>query len=488
MNVARRDSPTIAGTAALTAAAMAAFACNSLLCRLALKATAIDPASFTTTRLVAGAFALWLIVRLRRRGDTQTMPGDWTSAVALFAYAAAFSFAYVSLPASTGALLLFGAVQATMIGQGLRAGESFSMPQLAGLVLALGGLVGLLAPGLSAPPMAGALTMLAAGVAWGVYSLRGKSRSGDPLAATAGNFLRAVPFALALSVLASLGHGGLDVDTAGLAYAVVSGALASGVGYAVWYTALPSMRATTAATVQLSVPVLTALAGILLLDEPLTSRLLLASTAILGGIALVIRRRAGPEAIDLPAVGNLNLQPSARRGGAMNDAMHDEQHGRARPPAGPRTAYAGESLNRMAAIATLHCLLGCAIGEVIGLLIGTALGWSNAATIGLAVVLAFLSGFALTAVPFLRRGYTVRQAARIAFAADAVSITIMEIVDNALMLAIPGAMDAPVASLRFWSSMALALAVAGVAAYPVNRWLIARGKGHAAAHRLHHDH
>ena len=290
MSLARRDAPTIAGTAALTAAAMVAFACNSLLCRLALKATAIDPASFTSTRLVAGAIALWIIVRLRHRGDSATTAGDWTSAFALFAYAAAFSFAYVSLPASTGALLLFGAVQATMIGQGLRTGESFSSPQLAGLVLALGGLVGLLAPGLSAPPLAGALLMLAAGVAWGVYSLRGKSRGGDPLAATSGNFRRAVPLALALSLLASLGQGAPEFDTAGLAYAALSGALASGVGYAVWYTALPSMRATTAATVQLSVPVLTAVAGILLLDEPLTLRLLLAAAAILGGIALVIRR------------------------------------------------------------------------------------------------------------------------------------------------------------------------------------------------------
>lgn len=169
----------------------------------------------------------------------------------------------------------------------------------------------------------------------------------------------------------------------------------------------------------------------------------------------------------------------------MNDAMHHGQHGHSGPAA---AGYAGESLNHTAMIATLHCLLGCAIGEVAGLLIGTALGWSNVGTIALAVTLAFISGFALTAVPFLRRGYALRDAARIAVAADAASITIMEIVDNALMLAIPGAMDAPVMSLHFWGSMALALAVAGVAAYPVNRWLIARGKGHAVAHGLHHHH
>jgi hypothetical protein len=144
-----------------------------------------------------------------------------------------------------------------------------------------------------------------------------------------------------------------------------------------------------------------------------------------------------------------------------------------------------ESLNHVALVATLHCLLGCAIGETAGLVIGTALGWGNGATIALAVALAFLSGFALTAIPFLRRGFALGQALRIAFAADAASITIMEIVDNALMLAIPGAMDAPLTSAFFWGSMLVSLAVAGVVAYPVNRWLIARGKGHAVAHDHH---
>jgi hypothetical protein len=146
---------------------------------------------------------------------------------------------------------------------------------------------------------------------------------------------------------------------------------------------------------------------------------------------------------------------------------------------------APESLNATALVATLHCLLGCAIGEVAGLFIGTALGWSNAATIALAVVLAFTSGFALTALPFLRRGYTLKSALRIALAADAASIAIMEIVDNAVMLIVPGAMSASVASLHFWGSMAASLAVAGAAAYPVNRWLIARGRGHAVAHAHH---
>lgn len=164
---------------------------------------------------------------------------------------------------------------------------------------------------------------------------------------------------------------------------------------------------------------------------------------------------------------------------AQHPAHHADDHGHR------DAAHAKESLNRIALVATAHCLLGCAIGEVAGLVIGTALGWSNGATIALAVGLAFLSGFALTALPFLRRGYPLKAALRIAFAADAASITIMEIVDNALMLAIPGAMDAPIDSWFFWVSMSFALAVAGLAAYPVNRWLIARGRGHALAHANH---
>ena len=268
--------------AALTSLAMIAFAGNSLLCRVALKHTSIDAASFTTIRLISGAVTLWLVARMSR--GTRAGSGNWLSAFALFVYAAGFSFAYVSLPAATGALLLFGAVQATMIGHGIWAGERLLRLQLVGLVLALGGLVSLLLPGLSAPPLFGSLLMLSAGVAWGVYSLRGKG-AGDPTRVTAGNFLRAVPIAAALSVLM---HDGASLDSAGFWYAVSSGALASGIGYAIWYTALPALKATNAATVQLSVPVIAALGGIVFLGESVTLRLVLASVAILGGIALVI--------------------------------------------------------------------------------------------------------------------------------------------------------------------------------------------------------
>ncbi|WP_026437284.1 DMT family transporter [Acidovorax sp. JHL-9] len=273
---------------ALTVLAMLAFAGNSLLCRAALKHTPIDAATFTTVRLVAGAVALWLLVALRRKQAWRA--GNWLSALALFVYAAGFSYAYLSLPAATGALLLFGAVQATMIGHAWLKGERLAPAQLGGMGLAFGGLAGLLMPGMSAPPMAGAALMLAAGAAWGIYSLRGRG-GGNPIEITAGNFLRAAPMALLLSAVA-WEHA--TWSSAGLGYAAASGALASGMGYALWYTALPGLRATQAATVQLSVPVLAAFGAVLLLDEAATLRLVLASVAILGGIALVIWAKRKP--------------------------------------------------------------------------------------------------------------------------------------------------------------------------------------------------
>jgi drug/metabolite transporter (DMT)-like permease len=270
----------------LTVVAMLAFAGNSILCRLALKTTGIDAASFTLVRIASGALVLWLI--MRRPGSTSGPTGNWASAAALFAYAAAFSFAYIGLPAATGALLLFGFVQLTMIGWGLAKGERLSARQVGGLVLALAGLLALLLPGLAAPPPGRAALMAGAGIAWAVYSLRGKG-AGDPTAATAGNFIRAAPMALALSILmlpwASL-------DGLGVAYALASGALTSGLGYVLWYAALRGLTATSAATVQLSVPALAAMGGVVFLSEPMTWRLLVASIAILGGVALVVLERA----------------------------------------------------------------------------------------------------------------------------------------------------------------------------------------------------
>ncbi len=275
-------------TALLTVFAMLAFASNSLLCRVALKDTAIDAASFTAIRLASGALILAAI--LAARGKRPTTGGSWPMAAMLAAYAACFSFAYRDLTAATGALLLFGAVQLTMMGYGLWAGERIGGRKLAGLAVALAGLVGLLLPGLAAPPLQGAVLMLGAGAAWGVYSLLGRG-AGDPTAATGGNFMRTVPFA-ALLILASpaLGSGG-SVDPMGALYAVLSGAVTSGLGYVLWYAALPALRATSAATIQLSVPAIAAIGGAVLLAEPITARLLLSSVAILGGIALTIHKK-----------------------------------------------------------------------------------------------------------------------------------------------------------------------------------------------------
>jgi drug/metabolite transporter (DMT)-like permease len=267
----------------LTVLAMLAFAANSLLCRSALRSTTIDPATFTAIRLVSGACVLAVIVAIRGRAR---LGGNWWSALALFVYAAGFSLAYVGLPAAAGALLLFGSVQVTMHAWGIRAGERIGKWEACGLLLAAGGLVALLLPGLSAPPTGSAAMMICAGIAWGVYSLRGKG-AGDPTAITAGNFLRSVPMALLL-VLMLPGHR--DVDSTGLALAVASGALASGVGYVIWYAALPSLRATTAAVVQLSVPVIAAIGGVVLLAEPVSLRLVLSALAVLGGVALALRR------------------------------------------------------------------------------------------------------------------------------------------------------------------------------------------------------
>jgi len=274
-------------TLAFTAAAMLAFAANSLLCRLALLQGGIDPASFGAVRIVSGAIALALIVRWRA-GGAKEAGGDWLSAAMLFAYVALFSFAYVSLAAGTGALILFGAVQLTMFGAALRAGERFAPLACAGLAVAALGLVYLVLPGVSAPPIVGAVLMASAGVAWGVYSLRGRGAL-DPLGATAGNFLRAAPMALVLWLpFIGIAHA----DVGGILLAVASGAITSGVGYALWYTALRELSAMRAATVQLSVPVITAFGAVLFLAEPLSLRLALASVAILGGIALVLAGRA----------------------------------------------------------------------------------------------------------------------------------------------------------------------------------------------------
>jgi len=269
----------------LAAGALVAFAANSVLTRAALAETSIDAVSFTAIRIASGALMLGLIVRLR--ASAAEGAGSWPSALALFVYAIAFSLAYRSMTAATGALLLFGAVQVTMIGWGLVRGERLAGFQWLGCAIALLGLVWLLMPGLSAPPPGAAALMLAAGIAWGVYTLRAKG-AGDPTRVTAANFARAAGPALALWSIFVL-SGTASWDGRGVALAVASGAIASGLGYAIWYAALKDLATHTAAVSQLTVPVITAVAGVLLLAEPLTWPIVFGGACVIGGIALVIR-------------------------------------------------------------------------------------------------------------------------------------------------------------------------------------------------------
>ena len=277
-------------TALYTSLTMVAFASNSILNRLALDHRSIDAVSYTSIRLIAGAVALWSISSLPRNNAGPKVRGTWVSAVMLFIYAVAFSFAYLSLTAGTGALILFDTVQVTMILVALRSGERPQFLEWLGVLLALSGLVYLVMPGLKAPSLLGSTLMIMAGIAWGVYSLRGRG-TGSPLADTAGNFIRAVPFIILIRLVTL---NGVQLSQSGILLAALSGAVASGVGYVIWYAALRSLTATRAAIVQLSVPVLAAWGGVAFLAEDISLRLILAGAFILGGIALAItgRRKA----------------------------------------------------------------------------------------------------------------------------------------------------------------------------------------------------
>lgn len=270
-------------TVALIAVTMFAFAANSLLCRTAMQNGLIDSASFCSLRLVSGAVALFVCMRLR---PSRSLPAhvDWHAAAMLFTFVALFSFAYLSLPVSTGALILMGVVQLTMFGMGFRAQERFSPVAWCGVVLAVAGFVGLVAPSVAAPAPLGTASMAIAGVAWGLYSLRGREVL-DPLVATAGNFARAAALALVWSLIfATSAHA----NALGVTMAIVSGAVTSGMGFVIWYTVLVKLSAFQAATVQLSVPMIAAVGGVVFLSEPITLRIAANAVAILGGIALVL--------------------------------------------------------------------------------------------------------------------------------------------------------------------------------------------------------
>jgi drug/metabolite transporter (DMT)-like permease len=275
--------------AILTMIAMIAFAGNSILCRMALGGELIDAASFTSIRVISGALVLTAFA-LRRPAHSFRQDANWRAALVLFIYMVSFSFAYLSLTTATGALVLFGAAQLTMFAAALRSGETFSLWAWLGLLIAVTGLVYLLLPGVAAPSPLGAMLMTVAGVAWGLYSLNGK-RAQHPTRATAWNFLLCVPLVVATSLLF---REQVQLSNTGIALAVASGVIASGLGYVIWYAALRRLAATSAATVQLSVPAIAAIGGVLLLSEPLTLRLVVASVATLGGVAVVLWQRLPP--------------------------------------------------------------------------------------------------------------------------------------------------------------------------------------------------
>lgn len=286
-----------------TAFALVAFAFNSILCRLALRGDEADAAGFTAVRVVSGAVALvvigLLVPRLRSQKSQVTsanqrlgtwdfrlgtLAGSWPSAFFLFAYAVCFSFAYLGLTAGTGALILFGSVQMSMVAAAILRGERPTLLESAGLLIAVGGLVYLVLPGLASPPLTSSLLMAAAGMSWAAYTLRGKS-STDPLADTTGNFVRAVPMA---AVVALIYLPNLHLTPRGWLLAILSGAVTSGVGYTIWYSVVKDHTTTRAAVLQLSVPVIAAVIGIIWLNETATMSLLIAAIMILGGIGMTI--------------------------------------------------------------------------------------------------------------------------------------------------------------------------------------------------------
>ncbi len=272
----------------LTTLTLLAFAANSLLCRAALRSSLVDPASFTAIRLASGALVLGPLLLYRRAAVTDVRSGgSWASALALAAYAIFFSLAFVRIGAGVGALILFGAVQVSMIGWSMVGAEFPTLAQSLGLVVSLAGLAWLTLPHAVAPDPVGAALMGIAGIAWGIYSLRGR-RVQAPIRATALNFIMAVPLAM-IPLLLSM-HS-LRLTTAGLVLAIISGAVTSGLGYVLWYSVLPSLGGTRAAVVQLLVPVIAVMGSIVFLGEPLTAHLALSGSVILGGVMLAMVSR-----------------------------------------------------------------------------------------------------------------------------------------------------------------------------------------------------
>jgi drug/metabolite transporter (DMT)-like permease len=276
-----------------TSIAMLAFAGNSVICRLALSGGSIDPGSFTNIRIAAGAITLFIILGLRKGSSGIRTHGSWQSAALLFAYAICFSYAYVDLQTGSGALILFGLVQATMIAMALRSGERPRAAEWVGWSVAAAGFVWLLLPGASAPSTQGTVLMALAGISWGLYSIRGK-RESDPLASTAANFARALIPASIVAIVIFVDSAHMHASSYGIMLAVISGGITSGIGYVIWYAAIRRLTSMQAALVQLSVPVIAASGGVLLVAEPLTTRLLLSGVLVIGGISIAVTVKFRP--------------------------------------------------------------------------------------------------------------------------------------------------------------------------------------------------
>ncbi|MEZ5277207.1 MAG: DMT family transporter [Opitutaceae bacterium] len=291
-------NPPVLVTAIQTVVAMVAFAANSLLCRSALDGGEIDAASFTSIRILAGALTLVIVLRLSGDRSPTWFGGGWISPVLLAIYAGTFSFAYLRLSTGTGALIMFGSVQLTMILWALGSGERPGLLEWSGLIVAFAGMIYLVSPGVEAPPLSGAFLMTLSGISWGFYTIRGRGGI-NPMAATAGNFIVAVPLTLVISAVA---FRSIEITATGLILAVFSGSLASGCGYVVWYAALRHLNSTRAAVVQLSVPLIAAAGGILFLSEAFSLRLIISSGLILGGVGMAVGGRPRPETVRASAV------------------------------------------------------------------------------------------------------------------------------------------------------------------------------------------
>jgi drug/metabolite transporter (DMT)-like permease len=274
-------------TLILTILALIAFAANSVLCRSALGENNIDAASFTVIRLFSGALVLLAILIIRNHKTSLPSKGSWYSSCMLFLYAITFSFAYITLDTGTGALILFGSVQITMILLSVISGNRLHITEWLGVSVAFAGFVYLILPGLSAPSLTGFMLMMVAGIAWGIYTLKGKG-SKNPLSDTTYNFLRTTPVVIVLLII-TIHNAHYSSD--GILLAILSGSVASGIGYTVWYLALGGLTATQAAVVQLSVPVIAAFGGVIFISEAITLRLTLSALLILGGILLVVLGR-----------------------------------------------------------------------------------------------------------------------------------------------------------------------------------------------------